>query len=79
MVLHLPAHRHTQHALHRIDHAVFVSAVDRDDLLPLGVPFSLHRALPNSTLAILPGTHHAFRDLDPALYARLLVPYFDAG
>ncbi len=79
MILHLPAHRQTQHALHRIDHAVFVSAVDRDDLLPLGVPFSLHRALPNSTLAILPGTRHAFRDLDPALYARLLVPYFDAG
>ncbi len=79
MILGLPAHRQTQHALHRIDHPVLVSAVDRDDLLPLGVPFSLHRALPNSTLAILPGTRHAFRDLDPALYARLLVPYFNAG
>ncbi len=30
-------------------------------------------------LAILPGTRHAFRYLDPVLYARLLVPYFDAG
>ncbi len=79
MILDLPSHRQTQHALHRIDHPVLVSAVDRDDLLPLGVPFSLHRALPNSTLAILPGTRHAFRDLDPVLYARLLVPYFNAG
>ncbi len=79
MILDLPAHRQTQHALHRIDHPVFVTAVDRDDLLPLGVPFSLHRALPNSTLAILPGRRHAFRDLDPALYAYLLAQYFDAG
>ena len=78
MITNLPIHKQTQHALHRIDHRVLVSAVDEDDLLPLGVPFSLHRALPQSTLAILPGTRHAFRDLDPALYIRLLLQYFEA-
>ena len=76
MVHELPLHRQTQHALHQITHPTLVSAVDRDDLLPLGASFSLQRALPNSTLAILPGTRHAFRDLDPALYARLLVNHF---
>ena len=76
MIARLPAHRQTQHALHRIDHPVFVSAVDQDDVLPLGVPFSLQRALPQSTLAILPGNRHALRHLDPALYARLLIRHF---
>ena len=76
MITSLPIHKQTQHALHRIDHPTLVSAVDEDDLLPLGVPFSLHRALPHSTLAILPGTHHAFRALDPVLYTRLLLHYF---
>ena len=76
MITGLPIHKQTQHALHRIDHPTLVSAVDEDDLLPLGVPFSLHRALPHSTLAILPGTHHAFRALDPVLYTRLLLHYF---
>ena len=68
--------RETQHALRRIAHPVLVSAVDEDDLLSLGVPFSLHRALPQSTLAILPGTRHTFRAVDPALYARLLMQHF---
>lgn len=79
MVRRLPAHRQTHRALRRIEQPVLVSAVDRDDLLPLGTPFSLHRALPNSTLAILPGARHAFRDLDPVLYARLLRQHFEAG
>ena len=77
MIIRLPAHRQTHHALHQIDHPALVSAIDQDDLLPLGVPFSLHRALPNSILAILPGTRHAFRDLDPALYTRLLLSHFE--
>lgn len=76
MVGGLPAHRETQYALRKIAHPVLVSAVDEDDLLSLGVPFSLHRALPQSTLAILPGTRHAFRAVDPALYARLLMQHF---
>ena len=78
MITNLPVHKQTQHALHRIAHPTLVSAVDEDDLLPLGVPFSLHRALPQSTLAILPGTRHAFRNLDPALYTRLLLQHFGA-
>ena len=76
MISDLPMHRQTQHGLHRIAHPVLVSAVDEDDLLSLGVPFSLHRALPHATLAILPGARHAFRAVDPALYTRLLLQHF---
>ena len=78
MVADLPTRREPRVALHRIAQPILVSAVDRDDLFPLDATLSLHRTLPNSTLAILPGTRHALETLDPALYAPLLVQHFGA-
>ncbi|MFQ5572378.1 MAG: methylmalonyl-CoA epimerase [Rhodothermales bacterium] len=72
----LPTQDETYKALARIEHPVLVSAVDRDDLFPPGVPLALHHTLPNSSLALLPGNRHALRDLDAGLYARLLLRHF---
>lgn len=40
---------------------VLVSMVDDDDLFPLQAALTLHNALPNSRLAILPGRRHALQ------------------
>ncbi|PEN09350.1 methylmalonyl-CoA epimerase [Longimonas halophila] len=40
---------------------VLVSMADADDLFPLQAALTLHNALPNSRLAILPGDHHALQ------------------
>jgi len=44
-----------------VDQPVLVSMVDADDLFPLQAALTLHNALPNSRLAILPGQHHALQ------------------
>jgi methylmalonyl-CoA epimerase len=76
MVRTLPEHLNLLDQLTHIPHPTLVSAVDQDDLFALDATLALHRALPDSTLAILPGTRHAFADVDPTLYNRLLVQHF---
>jgi methylmalonyl-CoA epimerase len=46
-------------ATRQFTHPTLVSAVDRDDLFPLDAALTLHRALVNSRLAVLPGDRHA--------------------
>jgi methylmalonyl-CoA epimerase len=46
-------------ATETITHPTLVSAVDRDDLFSMEAPLTLHRALVNARLAILPGDRHA--------------------
>lgn len=75
MVRKLPEHTGVLEAVASITQTALVSAVDNDDLFTLDAPLTLHRMLPNSTLAILPGTRHAFADVDPALYNRLLMQH----
>lgn len=40
---------------------VLISMADEDDLFPLQAALTLHNALPNSRLAVLPGQHHALQ------------------
>ena len=56
----------------QIQHPTLVSAVDRDDLFPLGATQRLHALLPQGRLALVPGARHAFQRLDLDLYAPLL-------
>ncbi|MES3628553.1 MAG: methylmalonyl-CoA epimerase [Longimonas sp.] len=44
-----------------VQQPVLVSMADADDLFPLQAALTLHNALPNSRLAILPGRHHALQ------------------
>jgi pimeloyl-ACP methyl ester carboxylesterase len=58
----LPSHADTMAETARTTrHETLVSAVDRDDLFPLDAPLGLHRMLPQSRLAILPGRRHALQ------------------
>ncbi len=59
-----------------VQQPVLVSAHDRDDLFPLEVPLALHHALPNASLALLPGTRHALATADPDVLAHLLRRHF---
>ncbi len=63
-------------AVSRIEQPVLVSAVDGDPLVPPEDALALHRALPHSTLAVLPGTRPGVGGLDAALYVRLLRRHF---
>lgn len=76
MVRTLPEHLNLLDRLAHVPHPTLVSAVDQDDLFSLDAPLALHDALPDSTLAIVPGTRHAFADVDAGLYHRLLVQHF---
>jgi len=66
----------TNRELSSIEHPVLVCGKDQDPLLPLDYTLSLHRILPNSTLAVLPGKEHTLQADDVAVYARLLVQHF---
>ena len=47
-----------------IEMPVLVSAVDHDDLFEVDSPALLFKHLPNAQLAILPGSRHAFQNVD---------------
>ena len=49
-----------------------ISAVDEDDLFDVDSPVHLHKALPNSNLAIIPGKRHAFQNVNLDLVVPLL-------
>lgn len=55
-----------------INHPVLVSMADADDLFPLQAALTLHNALPNSRLAIVPGTRHALQHQRADLLAQHL-------
>lgn len=53
-----------------------VSAVDADDLFPRAVPLALHDRLPNSRLALIPGSQHALQATDLDVLIPLLRRHF---
>lgn len=58
---------------------VLVSMADADDLFPLQAALTLHNTLPNSRLAILPGTHHALQHQRRAPLARQMLAFMNAS
>lgn len=52
---------------------ILVTSVDHDDLFPLSSPLDLHRILPNSSLALIPGNRHALSALDLDSYLPILL------
>lgn len=76
----LPAHSDDMHRIaSALDHPTLVSAVDHDDLFPLDAPLALHAALPNSTLAVIPGNRHALQAVNLDLLTPLLCDHLDGG
>ncbi len=62
-----------------LSHPTLVSTVDADDLFPLDAALHLHETLPNSRLTILPGTHHALRQINEDVLAPLLLEHVGAA
>ncbi len=48
---------------------------DRDDLVPMAEAVNLHRWLPNSEFAVLPGTNHMRPIMDPAPLATVMMDF----
>lgn len=59
-----------------VDHPTLVSAVDRDDLVPLKASLELHDVLPRARLALIPGDRHALQDTRLDLLFPLLHDHF---
>ena len=71
-----PGFREAYEAVRQVSHHTLVSAVDEDDLFTVDSPVRLHKTLPNSQLAIIPGKRHAFQNVNLEVMVPLLSRHF---
>lgn len=72
LVLHAPRQTASSQELPTTDKAVLLSGMDNDPQVSLDDLIALHRALPKSQLAILPGDTNALNALDLPSYERIV-------
>ncbi len=71
----LPKKRFAVEELETIEHPTLVSTGDRDHFFGLGHSLMLHAALPNASLAVVPGSGHTIQTVTPESFTKMVTKY----